>query len=96
MYNSHTHRGTHPANARLNDLLDQVRQEFDTQNGRAGEYENQRKFARSTTFRSCSTTLLFILHHLRLLPCFWPCLFRSSVLAGVTLESLHRVFECPV
>jgi hypothetical protein len=52
MYTSHaTHRAAHPANGRLIDLLDQVRQEFDTQNGRAGEYEQQRKFA-LWTFRT--------------------------------------------
>jgi hypothetical protein len=47
------HRGMVPAgapsanNQRLNELLDQVRQEFDTQSGRAGEYEAQRTFASS-------------------------------------------------
>jgi hypothetical protein len=45
MYNSH--RGMVPAapNTRLTELLEQVRAEFDAQAGRAGEYENQRKFA---------------------------------------------------
>jgi hypothetical protein len=61
MYNSHTHRGTHPANARLNDLLDQVRQEFDTQNGRAGEYESQRKFACYAESEFCFAALLYII-----------------------------------
>lgn len=44
MYNSH--RGimpTQPANNRLAELLDGVRQEFDAQAGRATEYEQQRK-----------------------------------------------------
>jgi hypothetical protein len=62
MYNSHAHRSTHPVNARLNDLLEQVRQEFDTQNGRAGEYENQRKFAHSVGFECSPAALLCIIY----------------------------------
>jgi hypothetical protein len=34
---------TQPANNRLAELLDGVRQEFDAQAGRATEYEQQRK-----------------------------------------------------
>jgi hypothetical protein len=39
MYNSH--RGMVPAPSRLNELLDQVRAEFDTQQARNGEYEHK-------------------------------------------------------
>jgi hypothetical protein len=41
MYNSH--RQPHAASDRLNDILDQLRQEFNQSAGRAGEYEQQRK-----------------------------------------------------
>ena len=42
MYNAH--RGMPPApNSRLNELLEQVRAEFDNQQNRSGEYENQSK-----------------------------------------------------
>lgn len=46
MYNAH--RGIPPApSSRLTELLDQVRQEFDSQQSRAGEYEQNSKFATS-------------------------------------------------
>lgn len=45
MYNAH--RGMVPGapNNRLAELLEQVRQEFEAEAGRAGDYERQRKFA---------------------------------------------------
>lgn len=44
MYNAH--RGMVPApNARLNELLDGIRQEFDQETRRSVEYETQREFA---------------------------------------------------
>lgn len=44
MYN--THRGMVPApNARLTELLDQLRQEFETQSRSTGEFEHQRTSA---------------------------------------------------
>jgi hypothetical protein len=39
MYNSH--RGMVPAPSRLNELLDQVRAEFESQQARNGEYEHK-------------------------------------------------------
>ena len=39
MYNAH--RGMTGPNTRLNELLEQVRAEFDNQQNRSGEYENQ-------------------------------------------------------
>jgi glucose repression regulatory protein TUP1 len=50
MYNSHRPMPGGPGpgpspNNRLAELLDQVRQEFDNQANRAGDYEQQRKFA---------------------------------------------------
>jgi len=59
MYNSH--RGimpTQPANNRLAELLDGVRQEFDQQAGRATEYEGQRK----STFASLMYTFVVARH----------------------------------
>lgn len=50
MYNAH--RGMVPAggpNNRLNDLLEQIRHEFENSAGRAVEYEGQRTFAFSIT-----------------------------------------------
>jgi glucose repression regulatory protein TUP1 len=50
MYNAHRPGigpGPNPPNNRLAELLDQVRQEFDNQAGRAGDYEQQRKFAQT-------------------------------------------------
>jgi glucose repression regulatory protein TUP1 len=50
MYNSHR-PGMPPTgpppNSRLVELLDQIRQEFENQAGRAGDYEQQRKFVRT-------------------------------------------------
>lgn len=48
MYNSHAHRGMMPQHVppgnRINDLLEQIRAEFDNQTrGVAGEYEQQRE-----------------------------------------------------
>lgn len=51
MYNAH--RGIIPGevpggpSSRLTELLNQIRQEFENQAGRAGDYEHQRKFAYS-------------------------------------------------
>lgn len=47
MYNAH--RGMVPApNSRLTELLDQVRQEFDSQSRSTGEFEHQRTFSPSS------------------------------------------------
>lgn len=62
MYNAH--RGIPPApSSRLTELLDQVRQEFDNQQSRTGEYEQNSKFA---TLRESPKLCL---------SCFyiWPC-----------------------
>lgn len=40
MYNAH--RGMAAPTTRLNELLDQVRNEFESQTNRTGEYEGQR------------------------------------------------------
>jgi general transcriptional corepressor TUP1 len=43
MYNSHRGMGPAPGNSRLNELLDQVRAEFETQARASGEYEHSSK-----------------------------------------------------
>ena len=44
MFNAHRGMVSAP-NSRLTELLDQVRQEFDNQQNRTGDYEQQSKFA---------------------------------------------------
>jgi hypothetical protein len=44
MYNSHRGMGPAPGNARLNELLDQIRAEFETQARASGEYEHSSKY----------------------------------------------------
>lgn len=56
MYNSHRPPIGVPApapNTRLNELLDQVRAEFEGQATRAVDYEQQRMFASAITRRCC-------------------------------------------
>ena len=48
MYNAHRGMMSAP-NSRLAELLDQVRQEFDNQQNRTGEYEQNSKFAEGST-----------------------------------------------
>lgn len=45
MYNAHRGMGVPQPNSRLSELLDQVRSEFESQQSRAGEYEQNSKFA---------------------------------------------------
>lgn len=53
MYNAH--RGIPPAPSnRLTELLEQVRQEFENQQSRAGEYEQNSKFASPEKHICCS------------------------------------------
>lgn len=42
MYNAH--RAMAASSGRLNELLDQIRNEFESQTNRSGEYENQSKW----------------------------------------------------
>jgi len=78
MYNSH--RGimpTQPANNRLAELLDGVRQEFDAQAGRATEYEQQRKcsyfhFGLCTFISACVLSFRLVYFH------FGLCTFISA------------------
>jgi hypothetical protein len=44
MYNAHRGMGPAPGNARLNELLDGVRQEFESQARASGEYEHSSMF----------------------------------------------------
>jgi hypothetical protein len=44
MYNSHRGMGPAPGNARLNELLDGIRAEFETQARASGEYEHSSEF----------------------------------------------------
>lgn len=88
MYNAH--RGMVPAaNSRLNELLDQVRQEFDSQQNRTGEYESNSKFAKYVDGHVICTPAArsrFFVRHLmssthRL--CKQPCL-------SLALQDSHR------
>lgn len=44
MYNAHRGMGPAPGNARLNEMLDGIRAEFETQARASGEYEHQSTF----------------------------------------------------
>ena len=44
MYNSHRGMGPAPGNARLNELLDGIRAEFESQARASGEYEHSSEF----------------------------------------------------
>jgi general transcriptional corepressor TUP1 len=45
MYNSHRGMGPAPGNTRLNELLDGIRAEFETQARASGEYEHSSEFS---------------------------------------------------
>jgi hypothetical protein len=49
MYNSHRGMGPAPGNARLNELLDGIRAEFETQARASGEYEHSSEFSWSSS-----------------------------------------------
>lgn len=46
MYNPHRGLGPNPQNARLNELLDGIRAEFESQARASGEYEHSSKYTR--------------------------------------------------
>jgi len=49
MYNSHRGMGPAPGNARLNELLDGIRAEFETQARASGEYEHSSELSWSSS-----------------------------------------------
>jgi hypothetical protein len=60
------HRGLGPApgssNARLNELLDGIRAEFDNQARASGEYEHSSKRSRATEYQSTAIIKAFANH----------------------------------
>ena len=69
MFNAHRGMVSAP-NSRLTELLDQVRQEFDNQQNRTGDYEQQSRFADTrlllaTSMHFAVSLCLLNLHFLR-------------------------------
>lgn len=82
MYNSH--RGMVPApNARLTELLDGVRAEFDNQHNRTGEYEHQSRFAPSIDFVRLSARSMLVTKHDRS-----TCHLESGTVGFLTYKAL--------
>jgi hypothetical protein len=51
------HRGMPAPNSRLNELLDQIRQEFDNQQNRSGEFEQQSTFVHAHDYKRTASFL---------------------------------------
>lgn len=63
MYNSHRGMGAAPGSARLNELLDGVRAEFEAQARASGEYEHSSQFPRPFN--------RFKVAHMQCILCYW-------------------------
>jgi hypothetical protein len=103
MYNAHRPGigpGPNPPNNRLAELLDQVRQEFDNQAGRAGDYEQQRKFAPtmrqvlslSVARCGCALRVAVLCHHTRLVS-FGCELYAQDVCFFIVVSFLGACFR---